>query len=184
MGSEYLCISLISDQFFWLLSFHIFVDGVRSWKLVVTWHLIWILWYKKNHQTILNFYYRKHFSKKIFSNWKIIFSKIEKFQKFSLEINIKNFKKVGKKSTTKKTIFFRLFLCENFWNFLYWFSMKCFEIFDFSKKNPKKKFGTFSKNVFHLKKKYIYSGIFFLMSKLLRNPKIIIIKPCEHYKIV
>mgnify|MGYP003726769733 CR=1 FL=1 len=58
-------------------------------------------------------------------------------------------------------------------------------VFHFSKKKSKKYFFvTFSKNIFQLKKQYFFSGNFFLMSNFPRNPKIILRKPCEHYKIV
>ena len=111
------------------------------------------------------FPYRKHFSKKYFRTEKY-FSKIENFQKFSLKTNIENFKKVENKlkKISKKSRFFQFFR-----KFLYWFSMKHFEIFRFSKKYFFQFENSFSK-IFFDKKKIIFFDDFFLSSKSYQVP--------------
>ena len=93
-------------------------------------------WYDfdDNKNFIKQYYFfliEKNSRKNIFELKKHFFEN-RKFSKFFIENQYKNFQKKLKKvekNLKKNRDFFRLF-----WNFLYWFSMKNFEIFRFSKK--------------------------------------------------
>ena len=54
---------------FLALSFHVHADGVRSWKLVVTWYWLLLLWQKIFCQKKLIFSYRKMFRQMFFCVW-------------------------------------------------------------------------------------------------------------------
>ena len=95
--------------------------------------------------------------------WKIF--ETSKISKIFIENQYKNFEK-----NLKKVENFPIF-SDFFRNLCIDCSMKIFEIFGFSKISEKCFFGTFSKNVFHLKEKYIFSGIFFYNVKFAQESK-------------